>query len=129
MAAKTHLGWLFGHDAKKYCKYVLWAIIALYLISLIALLIVALRSFADVLVLFGALWLGALIGLLLGLYVQASEQWDQSGWAASILVIAGSIIFIWLRYVGDTHEIWFYPMGLVGGFIIGAVWKYAASAE
>ena len=71
---KSQLGWLFGHGAKTYAKYILWAVVALYLINLIVLLTVALRSFADALVLFGSFWLGALIGLLLGFNVHESEH-------------------------------------------------------
>ena len=84
------------------------------------------RSFADALVLFGSFWLGALIGLLLGFNVHESEQGDQSVLGACAWAIAASIVFVLLRYLGDPHELWFYPMGLVGGFIIGTLWKYAA---
>ena len=124
---KSQLGWLFGQGARTYGKYILWAFVALYLINLIVLLTVALRNFADVLVLFGSLWLGALIGLLLGFNVQESE--DQRVLGTAAWAIAGSVVFLFLRYIGDTHEIWFYPMGLVGGFIIGVLWKYAAPPE
>lgn len=115
--------WLSG--VKNYGRHVLWAIVVLYLVNLIALLTVALRSFADVLVLFGSWWLGALIGLLLGFHVQDSGRADPKAVGVSLLVFGGSIIFIILRYLGDLHEVWFYPMGMVGGFIISLLWKYA----
>jgi hypothetical protein len=129
-SGKPQLGWMFGQGARKYVKYVLWAVVALYLINLIVLLTVALRSFADVLVLFGAFWLGALIGLLLGCNVQESEQGDYRVLGVCAWAVAASVVFVFLRYVGgDMHEMWLYPMGLVGGFIIGVIWKYAAPPD
>ncbi len=126
---KSQLGWLFGHGAKTYAKYILWAVVALYVINLVVLLTVAIRSFADLLVLFGSLWLGVLIGLLLGFNVQESEQGEHRVLGASAWAIAASVVFVLLRYLGDPHELWFYPMGLVGGFIIGTLWKSAAPSE
>jgi thiol:disulfide interchange protein len=85
-------------------------------------------AFSYWIVVLGAFWLGALLGTLLGFYVQEAEEWDQRALAASIWVIAGSSVLLLLQFLvpsSGAREIWFYPIGLVGGFIIGTIWEYA----
>jgi hypothetical protein len=80
----------------------------------------------------GAFWLGALIGMSLGFYVQEEPKWDRQALKASLQLIAGASIvglFHFLShnnsYSAHGQEYWFYPMGLVGGFIIGTLWSHA----
>ena len=119
---------MFDTDAKKYGRPILYGVGAAYVLSLLAAGLVALLGGADWIVVLGAFWLGALLGTLLGFYVQEAEEWDQRALAASIWVIAGSSVLLLLQFLvpsAGAREIWFYPIGLVGGFIIGTIWEYA----
>jgi hypothetical protein len=118
---------MFHKDAKRYGKPILYGAGAAYLLSLLVALLVALLGGADWIVVLGAFWLGALLGTLLGFYVQEAEEWGPRALGTSIWVIAGSSILLLLQFLGpraSAREIWFYPIGLVGGFIVGTIWEY-----
>jgi membrane associated rhomboid family serine protease len=86
----------------------------------------------DWLVSIGAFWLGFVIGLLIGFFAQEAQLFDEKALTRGIGTIAGGGIFaggifVLLRFAAPDamHEIWFYPMGLVGGFIVGTIWVWA----
>lgn len=111
--------------ANTFGKWILLSTLVLYTISVVICVAVAIKSANDLIVISGAFWLGITVGVLLGFYSQEAERWDQKALSASVGIIIGSGIVLLLRYLAPTvHEIWFYPMGLVGGFIIGTVWEF-----
>jgi hypothetical protein len=119
---------MFGSDAKKYGKPILYGVGGAYVLSLLIIFLVAFLERADWIVVFGAFWLGALLGILLGFYVQEAEEWDPRALRASMWIIAGSSILLLLQFLGpraSAREVWFYPIGLIGGFIVGTIWEYA----
>ena len=119
---------MFDADAKKYGKQILYGVAAAYLLSLAAAFLIALFGHADWIVVLGAFWLGTLLGTFLGFYAHEAEKWDPRALGASIWVIAGSSILLLLQYLvpkAGARELWFYPIGLIGGFIIGTIWEYA----
>ena len=118
---------MFEADAKKYGRPILYGVGAAYVVSLIVAFLVALFGSADWIIVLGAFWLGALLGTLLGFYVQEAEEWDLRALGTSIWVIAGSSVLLLLQFLAPkgAHEVWFYPIGLIGGFIVGTIWEYA----
>ena len=122
-------GWLLSQFAIRWSRWILGATAVLYVISLSLCIFLAFQSSADWTVLLGTFWLGALIGMLLGFYVQEAESWQLGALTGSISAVAGSGVIGLFQYLshntGATHEIWFYPIGLVGGFIIGTLWEHA----
>ncbi|KRQ09156.1 hypothetical protein [Bradyrhizobium manausense] len=116
-----------GHAMKKLGIGFLWAIAAIYFVSLSVALVVAYRSKADWLVILGALWLGVFLGTLVGFYVQEADEWGPRALTTSIWVVAGSSTLVLLQFLNPSaglREIWFYPLGIVGGFIVGTIWEY-----
>jgi hypothetical protein len=105
----------------------LWGIGTIYFASLIVALAVAYTGKSDWLVILGALWLGAFLGTLVGFYVQEAEEWGSRALTTSIWVVTGSSTLVLLQFLNPTaglREVWFYPLGIVGGFIIGTIWEY-----
>jgi hypothetical protein len=70
------------------------------------------------------------LGILVGFYVQEAE-WDRAALVASVLALVGGGAVALLHFLagsaGPTREYWFYPMGLLAGFIIGTIWEYCES--
>lgn len=127
-------GWLLRQFAVSWSRWILAATAVLYAISLVVCVVLAFCTSMDWTVILGAFWLGALIGTLLGFYVQEAETWQLGALSGSVSVVAGSGVIGFLQYlthnagaanVGATRELWFYPIGLVGGFIIGTLWEHA----
>jgi len=122
-------GWLLRQFALRWGRRILAGTAILYAVSLIVCVVLAFQSSTDWMVLLGAFWLGALIGALLGFYVQEAETWQLGALAGSVSTVAGSGVIAFLQYLnhntGVTREAWFYPIGLVGGFIVGTLWEYA----
>lgn len=105
----------------------LYIVAVAYFGSLLAALFVAYRANIDWLIIIGAFWLGAFLGTLLGFYVQEAEDWGPRALAVSIWVVAGSSILVLLQFLNPSagvREVWFYPIGIVGGFIVGTIWEY-----
>ena len=105
----------------------LCVVAAAYFGSLAGAFVVAYRGKADWLVVLGALWLGVFLGTLVGFYVQEAEEWGPRALTVSIWVVAGSSTMILLQFLNPTaglREVWFYPLGFVGGFIVGTIWEY-----
>jgi hypothetical protein len=105
----------------------LYTVALTYFGSLLVAFVVACRGKLDWLIVLGAFWLGAFLGTLLGFYVQETEEWGPRALAASIWVVAGSSTLVLLQFLNPgvgTRELWFYPIGIVGGFIVGTIWEY-----
>jgi hypothetical protein len=75
--------------------------------------------------------LGLLTGVLVAFFVQEAEEWNHRALGYSVATLASSGVLALLRlaeiYVApndDTQVIWFYPIGLVVGFVIGTVWDW-----
>jgi hypothetical protein len=105
----------------------LYIVAVAYFGSLLAAFLVAYRANIDWLIVLGAFWLGAFLGTLLGFYVQEAEEWGPRALAVSIWVVAGSSILVLLQFLSPAtgvREVWFYPIGIVGGFIVGTIWEY-----
>jgi peptidoglycan/LPS O-acetylase OafA/YrhL len=125
-------GWLLKPFAKKHGRFILASVAGVYLISLAVCIYLACKSSMNWIVLIGAFWLGALVGMLLGFYVQEAKIWDHRALAASIGAIAGISIIYLLQVLSldkAVPEIWSYPMGLVGGFMIGTIWEHAEPSK
>ena len=105
----------------------LYIVAAAYFGSLLVAFLVAYRANIDWLIVLGAFWLGAFLGTLLGFYVHEAEEWGPRALAVSIWVVAGSSILVLLQFLSPStgvREVWFYPIGIVGGYIIATVWEY-----
>jgi hypothetical protein len=105
----------------------LYIVAVAYFGSLLAAFLVAYRANIDWLIVLGAFWLGAFLGTLLGFYVQEAEEWGPHALAVSIWVVAGSSSLVLLQFLSPgagVREVWFYPIGIVGGFIVGTIWEY-----
>jgi len=116
-----------GQVMKKFGIGFIWAIAVVYFVSLSVAFVVAYRSKADWLVILGALWLGIFLGTLVGFYVQEADEWGSRALTTSIWVVAGSSTLVLLQFLNPSaglREIWFYPLGIVGGFIVGTIWEY-----
>lgn len=103
------------------------AVAAIYFVSLSVAFVIAYQSKTDWLVILGALWLGVFLGTLVGFYVQEADEWGPRALTTSIWVVAGSSTLVLLQFLNPTtglREIWFYPLGIVGGFIVGTIWEY-----
>jgi len=124
MVKKSDPSLLFEPFLQRYGKYILVSVVGLYLASLFICFFVV-RTSANWIIVFGSLWLGILIGLMVGFFAQEADEWDRKALSASVGAVAGSGILLLLRYLVSTPEIWFYPMGLTGGFIIGTIWERA----
>jgi hypothetical protein len=116
--------------AKKIAIPALRGVVAFYVISLLICVGAAHAPKSSPIVALGAFWFGGIIGMLVGFFVQEATSWDEKAMAASAAAILGTISsgggFALLRFAdGASTEIWFYPMGLVGGFIIGTIWEWA----
>ena len=126
-------GWLLRQFAVRWSRWILATTAILYVISLLVILFVgvfpAFQSATNWTVLLGAFWLGALIGTLLGFYVQEAEIWALGALTGSVSAVTSSGVIAFLQYInhdtGAIREVWFYPIGLVGGFIVGTLWEHA----
>lgn len=70
----------------------------------------------------GALCLGLLIGALVGWYVSEAEKTTPIVLGVSISALVGSSVLAMFSFLaglrGPTHEYWFYPVGLLIGFVV-----------
>jgi O-antigen/teichoic acid export membrane protein len=80
----------------------------------------------DWVVICGSLSLGMLVGMLVGFFVQESKTWAHRELSAAVAALAVTGVLAILRFDAHQREIWFYPIGLVVGFIIGTVWGWKA---
>jgi hypothetical protein len=73
---------------------------------------------------FGAISLGALIGMFAGFFVQEVKEFDKRALYGAALVLTGGGVLGFMHWVSPTgaHEVWFYPIGLLAGFGIGTIW-------
>lgn len=78
----------------------------------------------DWVVICGSLSLGMLVGVLVGFFVQESRTWAHRELSAAVAALAVTGVLAILRFDAHQREIWFYPIGLVVGFIIGTVWDW-----
>jgi hypothetical protein len=76
----------------------------------------------------GAWCLGLLVGVMVGFFVQETEDWDRRALVSAVGVFTGGGVLAILRWAASLggREVWFYPMGLVVGFVIGTIWEHAA---
>ena len=102
----------------------------LYLATLLVCAIFAYQLSLDFITIAGVFWLGAFIGMVLGFYVQKNVTWNAKAITTSTSVVVGSGIVGFLSFIShetkEVHELWFYPIGLVGGFMFGTLWEFAA---
>ena len=107
-----------------------FAVILLYLVTLLGCAIFAWKLSLDFITIAGVFWLGVFIGMALGFYVQENVTWNAKAIMTSTSVVVGSGTVGFLSFMShdtkEVHELWFYPIGLVGGFITGTLWEFAA---
>jgi hypothetical protein len=76
----------------------------------------------DLITVLGVTCLGILVGVLVGYYVNEAKKMDYSVLQGSIWVLAGAGVVAVFSLVGGSHEptreYWFYPMGLLVGFLV-----------
>ena len=76
----------------------------------------------DWVIVAGATSLGVLIGALVGWYFSESQKTTPLVLGVSISALVGSSILAMFSFLagakGPTHEYWFYPVGLLIGFVI-----------
>lgn len=76
----------------------------------------------DWIIAIGALCLGVLIGALVGWYFSEQNKTTPLVLGVSISALVGSSVLAMFSFLaglkGPTHEYWFYPMGLLIGFVI-----------
>jgi len=125
-------GWLLNHFSKRWCRTIFGGTVVLYFLSIGWSLWVPRVNSMSPAAIVGAFWLGALIGTSLGFYVQEEPKWDREALKAFLQLIAGASIIGLFHFLSrnDSYsaygqEYWFYPIGLVGGFIIGTLWSHA----
>ncbi|MGY4289150.1 putative membrane protein [Bradyrhizobium sp. LM2.7] len=107
--------------AKKTGKRPLWFALGLVLIGVCGLGVAFFNKDAGAAV--GITLLGFIIGMLVGFFVQETDEWTRSAMAASVAVLTGAGVVALLRYgAPDPQGVWFYPIGLVIGFGFGTIW-------
>jgi len=72
----------------------------------------------------GVCSLGLLVGVLVAFFVQEAKTWGHKELSSAVGAFAATGVLALLRLNGDPPEVWFYPIGLVVGFIIGTVWNW-----
>jgi O-antigen/teichoic acid export membrane protein len=121
--------WLLKKFSRNWCRTIFTATVILYLVSLVGCLCFAYLNSMSVVTIVGAFWLGVLIGMSFGFYVQEEPKWNGQALIASLQLIAGASIIGLFHFLSQHNsygqEYWFYPIGLVGGFIIGTIWHHA----
>jgi O-antigen/teichoic acid export membrane protein len=129
MTEEYEQDWLLKGFSRKWCRTIFVVTVALYILSIAGSICFAYLTSMSFVAIVGAFWLGALIGMSFGFYVQEELKWNRQALIASLQLIAGASI-IGLFHLLSQHssygqEYWFYPIGLVGGFIIGTLWHHA----
>jgi len=79
----------------------------------------------DWMVAIGAISLGLLMGILVGFYVYEEPKWDRRALIGAISTFAGGGAMALIHSLvssGGPREYWLYPVGLLGGFLIGMIW-------
>ena len=75
----------------------------------------------DWIIALGSFCLGALIGALVAWFVSEAEKMDHKVLAGAISALVGSSVLAMFSFLaglrGPTHEYWFYPVGLLIGFV------------
>lgn len=74
----------------------------------------------DWLVILGSLSIGLLIGSFVGYYLNEAKEMSDIALKTSVSVLAGGgvlALFGFLSPDGASREVWFYPLGLLAGFI------------
>jgi hypothetical protein len=121
-------GWLLKLFAEHFCKSALIFTVLLYFSSSVASLFVPRLGSMSLICVVGSFWLGALVGLSLGFYVQEEKAWDKRAFIASLSPVSGAGVIVLFHHLAQNianSEYWFYPIGLVYGFIIGTLWHHA----
>lgn len=76
----------------------------------------------DWVIVVGALSLGLLIGALVGWYFSEAQKTTPVVLGVSISALVGSSVLAMFSFLsgshGPSHEYWFYPVGLLIGFVI-----------
>ena len=108
--------------------YFVWGCLFLcvYLLTLAGIDLWATKLKMDWVIVSGASSLGLLIGIFVGFFVQEAEKWDHRALSSAGPAFAGAGTLAILHWAasGPTRELWFYPIGLVVGFIIGTFWDW-----
>jgi hypothetical protein len=78
--------------------------------------------------------LGFLVGVFLAYFVFELDKMDHKALYAAVGVIGGASVIAIFHLLGGLHvdsrrEYWFYPMGLLVGFIAGTIHEYIAPSE
>jgi uncharacterized membrane-anchored protein YhcB (DUF1043 family) len=82
----------------------------------------------DCLVSAGTLCLGLLIGILVAYFVFEVKTMDHTALYSAVGVIGGAGVIAIFHLLGGWHsesrrEYWFYPIGLLAGYIIGTIYE------
>ena len=88
----------------------------------------------DWLVAVGSLCLGILIGILLAYFVFEAEKMDHKALYGAVGVIGGAGVIAAFHLLGGRHgesqrEYWFYPIGLLAGYLVGTAYEWIAPPE
>ena len=88
----------------------------------------------DWVVAVGAICLGLLIGIFLAYFIFELEKMDHKALYAAVGVIGGASVIAIFHLLGGLHaesrrEYWFYPVGLLGGYILGTIYELIMPPE
>jgi hypothetical protein len=75
---------------------------------------------------FGTLSLGVLIGIFVAYFIFEIEKMDRGALFSAVGVLGGAGVVALFHVLGGLHsenrpEYWFYPIGLLFGFVIGTI--------
>jgi hypothetical protein len=88
----------------------------------------------DWLIATGAICLGLLIGVFLAYFISELKTMDHKAIYAAVGVIGGASVIAIFHILGGLNtasrrEYWFYPVGLLAGYILGTIYEWIVPPE